>query len=348
MSALGLIWTASLVLSIWAVLAMGLLMVTRIVRTWRAATRDKIKSEMTRELLLAADGKSCGLTARRLSRREQGILTGAGIELLDLVRGTMASRIIQTLTDCGINAVLARWIRSSNPLRRAAAAEALAHFADHDGLAALSRALTDADHDVRLAAGASLVKLGAAPPLGELVKTLCAHGTPSARLGQILGLTFLQHPGEVFGLAQDTMLSSFVRSKAVETLAAAGDSATLPHLIALARDDDADVRTAAIRGLGRLLNPGAGETIACAFADPAWFVRAAAAEAAGRMGLYESVPALTTLVDDSVWWVRFRASEALAVLGEAGRSALRRLAAQHGGRASRAAAAALAEGAQAS
>ena len=337
------IWLASLALSISALSAMAVLILARIVRQLRDASRERSKRALTQALLSAAEGNSSPLSMRRLGRREKGILVGAGIELLDLVRGAMALRIVQVLTDCGINEVLARWIESPNPLRRAAAAEALAHVADHDGRLALTRALSDGDHDVRLAAAASLVKLGAAPPLDHLIATLGAQRTPSARIGQILSLMFQQHPGEVLDLAQDAKLNGFVRSKAIETIAGTGELALLPHLIALARDDDADVRTAAVRGLGRLSHPDTSEAIQRAFGDPAWFVRAAAAEAAGRMGLYELVPALTALVDDSVWWVRFRASEALIALDEAGRSALRRLAAEHGSRASRAAAAALAE-----
>lgn len=346
MSALTVIWSVSIALSLTAVAAMALLILTRIVRELRSADRARIKRELTKALLLAAECRPSPLPTRGLSRREQGILIGAGIELLDLVHGAMAFRIVQVLMECGIRDVLARWIKSPNPLRRAAAAEALAHVADNDGRDALLRALEDPDHDVRLAAAASLVKLGAAPPLNQLVATLSSHGTPSARLSQILGLIFQQHPGEVLGLALNVKLSSFVRSKAIDTLAGTGELEMLRHLIALSRDADADVRTAAIRGLGRLSHPDSAQALESAFSDDAWFVRAAAAEAAGRVGLYELAPALSSLVEDKVWWVRFRASEALVALDEAGRSALRRLAAQHGGLAAQSAASALAESAR--
>jgi len=346
MGLLVLIWTVSIGLSLSALLAVLVLILARVVRHWRDASRATIKCELMQALMLAAEGKSSRLPTLRLGHREQGILIGAGIEFLDLAQGVRALRIVQVLTACGINEVLARWITSPNPLRRATAAEALAFFADHDGRLALTQALSDVDHDVRLAAAASLIKLGAAPPLSQLVAVLGERDTPSARLAQILHLVFEQHPGEVLGLAQDEKLSAFVRSKAVEAIAATGDVSLLLHLTTLAADRDADVRTAAIRGLGRLSHRDAVHAIARAFGDKAWFVRAAAAEAVGRAGFYELVPALTTLVDDNVWWVRFRASEALVALDEAGRSALRRLAAQHNGRASRAAAAALAEKAQ--
>ena len=116
------IWLASLALSISALSAMAVLILARIVRQLRDASRERSKRALTQALLSAAEGNSSPLSMRRLGRREKGILVGAGIELLDLVRGAMALRIVQVLTDCGINEVLARWIESPNPLRRAAAA----------------------------------------------------------------------------------------------------------------------------------------------------------------------------------------------------------------------------------
>jgi HEAT repeat protein len=348
MNALVFVWALSLVLSLSAVLAMAILIAARIVRGWREATRAEIKNEMTRELMLVVVGKTSELSRRKLSQREQAILAGTGIELLDLVRGETALSVVQMLTACGVKSVLARWIRSPNPLRRATAAESLAYFSDQDGQTALNAALRDANHDVRLAAATSLVKLGAAPPLATLVDVLRARGTPSARLGQILELTCAREPDQILRLAQDPKVGNFVRSKAIEVIAATGEAAVVPHLIAFASDGDADIRTSAIRGLGGFSHPASAQTIRRAFDDPAWFVRAAAAEAAGRTGLYELVPPLTALVDDNVWWVRFRASEALIALDEAGRSALRSLAARHRGRAGRAAAEALAERAYAS
>ena len=70
-----------------ALLAMTTLIAVRIVRQWRATNRQALKAALTRELLRAAEGKETLLVERRSSRREQAILVGAGIELLDLVRG---------------------------------------------------------------------------------------------------------------------------------------------------------------------------------------------------------------------------------------------------------------------
>ncbi len=52
-------------------------------------------------------------------------------------------------------------------------------------------------------------------------------------------------------------------------------------------------------------------------------MRALAARGLGMLGVIDAVPALTAALADGDWWVRFRASLALALLGDAGRAALR-------------------------
>ena len=343
MSILTAIWLASLLLAASAITAMSALIAMRIVRTLRDNTRANLKRALTQALLAAAEDEAKFSRLAKLSIHRRAILTEASVELLDLVRGAMAHRIVDVLMRAGVGEILDRWMKSSNPLRRAAAAEAMAHFADRAGLQGLNRALHDRDADVRLAAAGSLIKLGAAPPLPNLLQQLLDHGTPSARIAQILGLIVDRHPGEVLRLAQESAGGAFLRAKAIETLAGTGDYTMLPDVIALSEDADADVRAAAIRSLAKLAHPMARDTIARAFDDQAWFVRAAAAEAAGKLGLYDLVPILTTLVDDPIWWVRFRASEALVALDEAGRAALRNIAAKSRGRSAHAVATALAE-----
>ncbi len=326
MSVLFAIWVASLSLSGLALLCMTTLIVLRIVRGWKNTRDSATKATMTRALLLAAEGLPSPLLERRMSAREQHAFVEAGIALLDLVRGATGVRIVEMLARGGALAVLKRWLKSANPERRATAAEVLVYFAPAREHAVLTHALNDRDHDVRVAAAVSLIRLGAAPPVVELIALLGRHGRPSARLAQVFETIFAKHPADVLTLARSDELDSFARAKAIEVVAASGDLSVVPALQELASASDPDIRTAAIRGLGRLAHPSSRAKIAEAFGDGEWFVRAAAAEAAGKIGLYELAPALTALADDSVWWVRFRAAEALEVLDEAGRSALRRVA----------------------
>jgi HEAT repeat protein len=330
MSVLYAIWAASLGLTALALLGMITLILVRVIRGWRHAREAELQADMTRALLLAAEGKPTPMLDKQLSRREQSALLDAGIALLDLVRGSTALRIVETLARGGATATLERWLGSANPERRAAAAEMLVYFASPGEREILRMALDDPEHDVRLAAAVSLIRLGAAPPLPDLMALLGGERKPSARLGQVLEAIFAVRPAEVLALAQSERLGSFARAKAIETLAASGLFSMLPALQDLVGSADPDIRTAAIRGLGRLAHPSSGAIITKAFQDEAWFVRAAAAEAIGKIGLYEFAPALTDLAQDKVWWVRFRAGEALAALDAAGRGALRRVVARVG------------------
>lgn len=327
MSVLSAIWATSLVLATSAVLAMTVLIAVRLIRTGRAASRQVLKTALTHELLIAAEGNATAFVGRTLSRREQAILVDAGLELLDLVQGETAVRIVRLLARKGVVDVLRRWIVGPDPRRRAVAAEAMVYFADNKNLAALEYALRDRDQDVRLAAALSLVKLRAAPALPVLVRMLGQIGQRSERIRQILDAMLAENGDDVLQFVRDTGLSGFVRAKAIETIAGSGDLNLLPVLMELATDTNGDVRTAAIRGLGRLGHRAAADAIAHAFQDKDWYVRVAAVEAAGRIGLYELAPALTVLAEDSVWWVRFRAGEALAALDASGRDALRSTAA---------------------
>jgi HEAT repeat protein len=79
--------------------------------------------------------------------------------------------------------------------------------------------------------------------------------------------------------------------RALETLPP--DPRALDSLIALLRDEQADLRQSAIRLLGRINDPRAIEAILIASADPSPAVRRAAAEA---LGLVKEPRALPTLL----------------------------------------------------
>jgi HEAT repeat protein len=87
------------------------------------------------------------------------------------------------------------------------------------------------------------------------------------------------------------------------------------ELGALADDEDARVRKAAVQSLGQI-----GETIAGVVAlrllnDPVPFVRATAVRALGRLGREDLAEEIAALLGDRDWWVRFAAKECLETLG---------------------------------
>ena len=103
-------------------------------------------------------------------------------------------------------------------------------------------------------------------------------------------------------------------------------------LVENAGSGNVEVRTSAVRALGRLGLPQAiGPVTACLRAgeDPA--LRAAAAYALGRIGDPGSAQPLAASLDDPHYWVAHNAAMALAEIGGAGATALSLAAAGLGG-----------------
>lgn len=221
---------------------------------------------------------------------------------------------------------LRRALRWSKQAKRITAADALRFFPSPETRTALRRALRDKSLDVRLSAASSLIEINAAPPLGELLRTVAFHGRCApARLEPILRHYCEQQPSAVVAAARQKSLHPLIRAKAVETLAATGNGCHVAAIERLVAAPEADLRAAVLRAFGKHASPKSREAIALSLRDENWFVRATAADAAGRLGLYELVPQIVPLVDDEQWWVRFRASEALEKLDTVGRQALRKI-----------------------
>ena len=93
--------------------------------------------------------------------------------------------------------------------------------------------------------------------------------------------------------------------------------------IRLAADPDERTRTEAVRLLGAIGGAEAVLALDGALVDRAAGVRAAAAEAHGRLGLWQATSRLAELLRDESWDVRSAAGRALRVLGSPGQLALR-------------------------
>ncbi len=82
-----------------------------------------------------------------------------------------------------------------------------------------------------------------------------------------------------------------------------------------------------IAGLGGVVLPAGGAAVLTVLHSSQPGVRAAAAAAAGRIGIFEAAERLAALVGDAHWQVRFQAATALTRLGPIGRKLLEKTAA---------------------
>jgi HEAT repeat protein len=214
--------------------------------------------------------------------------------------------------------------RSENVRR--AAAEALGKLGDPQAVPALIEALGDWgdlwSENVRRAAAEALGKLGdpqAVPPL-----SVWAHaGEDAARNAlQTLGHPMLDLPQAVAQVvaqgAWGVLIRALTCTQVREVVVGLGAPA-VPALIQALGDSDWDVRRAAAEALGKLGDPQAVPALIGALGEwgDLWSenVRRAAAEALGKLGDPQAVPALIQALGDSDWDVRRAAAEALAKIG---------------------------------
>lgn len=202
---------------------------------------------------------------------------------------------------------LTRW-------RRVGALRILARAEEPSALPLLERAVGDPDRQL---VGAAVAVLGTLPDrraAGALVDALRELRFPPSRVA-----TFLDR----FPLAVPELIRPLLRDPDPQarfwgaTLAARYPESQALHaeLVRLARDDDPNVRAAAVETLGSI---GDGESAAAAndlLADPVWYVRAHAARALGVLRAEATAPAVAGLLSDESWWVRFAAKEALERMG---------------------------------
>lgn len=163
-------------------------------RNRRKRTQARIKRKFTQALLLAGNGKRAPYLIRRLTEFEHRLLLVSAIELLRVMRGAPAARVVRLLTRYQARETLGAWMQHRNAVLRALAAEGLGHMGDSQGCLMLGRALHDDDRHVRIAAAESLIKLGVAPPKEELMAALEVSGDPPARLWRMFDMMRANHP----------------------------------------------------------------------------------------------------------------------------------------------------------
>lgn len=325
MSGLAALWFLSLGIAAVALLIMFSLLLARLIlgRTGRA--RDAEKKRLVPLLL----GNRPHGRLRRSSRGD--LLATLLVELIQLVRGSDRDRFVEAATRLGVPERLRHNLNSGSPRVRLAAAEALAEFSDDKSLERLNAALTDPSSDVRLSAALALASVGRSPPARELVDLLGLGTTENSLL--TVGLfrdIAVQRPGEIKALILDDSVPPDAKASAIEALSSSADYAIVPLIAGLAFSSDSDdpALPRYLRALGAFAHPAGERAVKRGLSSANWEVRAAAAEAAGKIGLVSLGLQLRELLADPIWWVRFRAGEALTRMGSEGARLLRE-AAQH-------------------
>lgn len=345
MSSLSLIWITALAMVGMALTWMSELIVARLFNERKAkrlagdrAAVILALSDMLRETPGAAEALRPYIGRARL-------MADALLEFQGLVRGDDQDRILAELRELGLIEVLSARLNQGSRAGRMAVLEALAALGGPKARAAIRGAVASSSPEIRMAAIKAIADSGAPPSVGRLIDYAVAGDLPISRLyAELLRQVTATDPVAAVNALNRTDLSSAMRASLVDALGVSGDYQVLTSLISAAADEDPEVRTAAVRALGRLQHPAGEATIAHAMNDASWIVRSAAAEAAGAGGFSRLAGGLDRLLADPEWWVRFRAGEALVAIGLEGLAVLREAALSERALAHRAAELALAEG----
>lgn len=341
MSLLAAIWWTSLALGAAAIMVMALLVLSRLLTARGERRRTRRRRELTRQLL---GGQS--LTADELKRLPRDLVADTFVELMRLVRGDERAAFAAQAAELGVPDYLARRLRRGSPRERLLAAQSLGQFESEETSAKLQGALSDRSPDVRLAAALSLAETGHSENVRGLVEELGLGAAEDSTL--IVGLfrsLSADRSDEIRALVTAPETNVRVRLAAIEALAMTGDYTLVPVIAQLALDapDEAPELPGYLRALGLFGHPAARTAVLDGMSRQSFAARAAAAGAAGRIGLAELAGRLAIMLDDPEWWVRFRAAEALVRLGDPGIERLRKQSREGSPRSRSAASAMLAE-----
>lgn len=318
------IWLTSLLLATLSVIVMSLLVLVRVIATWRAKRRETRRSYLLATIFAWFEGKVSDLEIEAVMKRHSRTAVRLVIEIFELMRGTEQTRLSELSTRCGLTERLRGQLKSGTLAQRLRAAESLIWFPSEATEASLRAAFKDRNEEVRLTAATSLAELGVTVPAAQLLRSGSA-GTKnsSRRLEAMMMKLAIRQCVDLAEIAADTAFSDRVRVAAINAIARTGSFEFLRPITGLSGDKSAPIRAAVAHALGEFAHPLGAETVTRLLDDADWEVRAEAAESTGRIGLTDLANRLSELLGDDVWWVRFRAGEALVALGESGVERLR-------------------------
>jgi len=310
------LWLLSLALAGGALLIMLGLIVGR----WWGRRRSRATEAERRRLIpmLLGSGDAPRMQAASVS---SDLMADLAVELIQMVRGEDRRKLVATATEAGVPRRLLARLRRPASQTRIVAAEALAEFPSPEHVEALEVALRDRNQDVRLAAAMSLAATGNAPPARRLIEQLhIGRGQSSLLVVALLEDIALERPQEIRSLIEDPAIPEAVKAAAIEALSSSGDYSLVPIItdLAIRATPTSEALPRFLRSLGQFGHPAAGAAVERGLRNGSADVRAAACEAAGKIGLVTAAEKLAQLLGDESWWVRFRAGEALTRIGPRG------------------------------
>jgi HEAT repeat protein len=324
MASLAAIWIIALTLMALALAWMSSLIVRRLINERNAARLAADRQTVTEGLsgLLRERPGSADKLRPYIGRAR--LMAETLLEFQGLIRGSDQDRVLGALRDLGLVEVFADRLARGSRTGRLAVLEALAALGGDEARAAMRGAIRSSRPEVRMVAVKALADAGYAPSIGRLLDYAVSEElAPSKLYAELVRQVTTAAPEATVQALARPDLTPVLRALLLDALGLSGDYSVLTPLILATRDGHREVRTAAVRALGRLQHPAGEAAIGMAMQDEHWVVRSMAAEAAGIAGFSRLAGGLDHLLGDPEWWVRFRAGEALVAMGGEGMALLR-------------------------
>ena len=232
-----------------------------------------------------------------------------------LLRGGERDYLMQVAELDGLLEAVLRLSKSIISSKRIQAVRLMQQFGSEACIARLRRMMTsDRNAQVRLEAAFALGALFALPPPRETIRILKLSQRRPQRLDRALFRSMAPKYHKHLTDILDQLTDLGVSILAVDALGWSETHSVLPNLTALTKHHDAEIRSAALRGLANLGSSQVAECVLQSLNDETSFVRVQAINAASALMIGKAVPELERLLEDSDLWVRLRAQHALGVL----------------------------------
>ena len=206
--------------------------------------------------------------------------------LLRLVRGEDRARLLELAERRGLFADAIGALRHRRPARRIDAMRLLEQFGSDQCIAELGECLkADPAMAVRLEAAAALARLGALPPVYDLVTALRMDERPVTRLHAALFRSLAERDAQQVAELAVSPQYRALRPLLVEAIGWTDDLGMVSQIAGHTADPDPEVRCAAVRAARHLGDSGVGSWIVSLLEDPSEAVRVQAAQACGQLRL---------------------------------------------------------------
>lgn len=302
----------------------------RVHRRRQEERRDATQAALRVPLFAYLAGEaSLDETARAMSLHPLRSVGRALEKYAPMVQGASLDAVKRLYTASGLLESAHRMVASPFWWRRLEGMRVLGAAGAAVGTEELALGLRDPHRAVRLAAARGLGRVGDPRFVEALLSAIPSGRTSRAQIAEVLlSLGAGAHPRLrelVMDLARQEG-TSMLRATTLEVLALAGDLEAGPYIRFALEDEDLEVRIAAYRAARLLSLDLRPYELRRGFRDPAWPVRAVAAQTAGAIREVGACGELARLLSDDEWWVRLNAANALRLMGREGTRVLEEIA----------------------